>query len=37
VNKATFYENEYISLDSIPGVVMKISHAEYEAVMQLFR
>ena len=37
VDKATFYENEYVGLDSIPGVVMKISHAEYEAVMQLFR
>jgi hypothetical protein len=37
VDKATIYENEYVGLDSIPGVVMKISHAEYEAVMQLFR
>lgn len=37
VEKATFYENEYVGLDSIHGVVMKISHAEYEAVMQLFR
>ena len=37
VEKATFYENEYVGMDSIPGVVMKISHAEYEAVMQLFR
>lgn len=37
VEKATFYENEYVGLDSIQGVVMKISHAEYEAVMQLFR
>ena len=37
VDKATFYENEYVSLDSIPAMVLKISHAEYEAVLELFR
>lgn len=37
VNTATFYENGYVGLDSFPGFVMKISDAEYEAVLKLFR
>lgn len=37
VDKATFYVNEYISIDSIPGVVMKLAHEDYEKAMELFR
>ena len=37
VDKVTFYENEYVSMDNFPGLVMKITQAEYEDVMELFR
>lgn len=35
-DKVTFYLNCYVSMDSIPGVVMKISETEYQAVLDLF-
>ena len=37
VHRAVFYENAYVSMDNIPGVVMKISQADYEEVKALFR
>lgn len=37
VHKVTFYENCYVGMDNVPGVVMKITQAEYEDVMELFR
>jgi hypothetical protein len=37
VHRAVFYENAYVSMDNIPGVVMKISQADYEEVKVLFR
>ena len=36
-HKVTIYENAYVGIDIIPGVVMKISQADYEAVEALFR
>lgn len=36
-HKVTIYENAYVGIDTIPGVVMKISQADYEAVEALFR
>lgn len=36
-HKVTIYENAYVGIDIIPGVVMKISQADYEDVMTLFR
>jgi len=35
-DKVTFYLNCYVSMDSIPGVVMRISETEYQAVLDLF-
>jgi DNA segregation ATPase FtsK/SpoIIIE-like protein len=37
VDTITFYENTYVSMDNYPGVVMRISQADYEDVMTLFR
>jgi hypothetical protein len=37
VHRAVFYENAYVSMDNIPGVVMKISQADYEELELLFR
>ena len=37
VDTITFYENSYVSMDNYPGVVMRISQADYEDVMTLFR
>ena len=37
VHRVVFYENAYVSMDNIPGVVMKISQADYEEVKDLFR
>ena len=37
VHRAVCYENAYVSMDNIPGVVMKISQADYEEVKALFR
>ena len=37
VHRAVFYENAYVSMDNIPGIVMKISQADYEAIENLFR
>ena len=37
VHRVVFYENAYVSMDNIPGVVMKISQADYEEVEALFR
>ena len=37
VHRAVFYENAYVSMDNIPGVVMKISQADYEEIEALFR
>ena len=37
VHRAVFYENAYVSMDNIPGVVMKISQADYEELKVLFR
>ena len=36
VDKVTFYENGYVSMDSIPGMVMKVPDDEYAEVMELF-
>ena len=36
VHKATFYENAYVGMSNIPGVVMEISKEEYEDIMELF-
>lgn len=35
-DKITFYENGYVSMDSIPGMVMKVPDDEYAEVMKLF-
>ena len=37
VHRAVFYENAYVSMDNIPGIVMKISQADYEEIEALFR
>lgn len=37
VDTITFYELSYVSMTKFPGVVMKISQADYEDVMTLFR
>ncbi|MBQ8328434.1 MAG: hypothetical protein IJX83_02260 [Lachnospiraceae bacterium] len=37
VHRAVFYENAYVSMDNIPGIVMKISQADYEEIENLFR
>ena len=37
VDTITIYENTYVSMDNYPGVVMRISQADYEDVMTLFR
>ena len=37
VDTITFYEKPYVSMTNYPGVVMKISEADYEDVMTLFR
>ena len=37
VHRAVFYENAYVSMDNIPGIVMKISQADYEEIEDLFR
>ena len=37
VDTITFYELSYVSMTNYPGVVMKISQADYEDVMTLFR
>lgn len=37
VHRVIFYEKAYVSMDNIPGVVMKISQADYEEVKVLFR
>lgn len=36
-HRAVFYENAYVSMDNIPGIVMKISQADYEEIEDLFR
>ena len=35
-DKITFYENGFVSMDSIPGMVMKVPDDEYAEVMELF-
>ena len=37
VDTITFYEEPYVSMTTFPGVVMKISQADYEEVLTLFR
>ena len=37
VDTITFYEEPYVSMTTFPGVVMKISQADYEDVLNLFR
>ena len=36
-HRVVFYENAYVSMDNIPGIVMKISQADYEEIEDLFR
>ena len=36
-DKVTFYEKGYVGIDTIPGVVMKISDETFEAAMEIFR
>lgn len=36
VHKVTFYEKCYVSMNNVPGVVMKITEEEYQDVMALF-
>ena len=37
VDTITFYEEPYVSMTTFPGVVMKVSQADYEEVLTLFR
>ena len=36
-DKVTFYENGYVGIDTIPGVVMKVPEDTFEAAMEIFR
>lgn len=36
-DKVTFYEKGYVSIDTIPGVVMKIPDETFEEAMEIFR
>jgi len=36
-DKVTFYENGYVGIDTIPGVVMKVPEDTFDAAMEIFR